>query len=124
MREKAEPPLVAEIAMKLRPIRDWILIKPIVEPTDEEGFRRSEGGIILMPAAKPETEMMTIDVEGEVSRTEAEVIAVGPGVAPKFDMWGLKPGDLIQHSPNGINYIPVGDQIYGFLRRDSVIGLI
>jgi co-chaperonin GroES (HSP10) len=110
--------------ISLRPIRDWILVKPLVDPTDEEGFRRSEGGIILLAAQRPESEMMTIDVEGEVSGTEAEVVAVGPGLAPDFDMWDIKPGDVIQHSPNGCPYFEFEGAGYRFLRRDSIVGLV
>jgi co-chaperonin GroES (HSP10) len=114
--------------MKFRPILDWILIKPKVEPCDEEGFRRSEGGIILMPAAKPDNPLMTVDVEKDVVDTEAVIVALGPG---KFDnkgrwqdMWGLQPGDVITHSPNGITYFEDDGVHYAVLRRDSIVGKV
>jgi co-chaperonin GroES (HSP10) len=112
--------------MKIRPITDWILVKPIVEGADEDGFRKSEGGIVLLPKARPDTALMGIDREKQTEDLTAEVIAVGPGkVMPNGrneGMWGIEPGDVVLHSPNGCPFFEFEGQFYRMVRRDSVVG--
>jgi len=113
--------------MKIRPINDWILVRPVaLDDIGEDGFRKSAGGIVLLPPEKPNTEIYTVDRDSGLGDLEAVILALGPGKVDKkgrnTGMWGLQVGDRIMHSPNGAQSFEFEGQWLRMLRRDSVVG--
>lgn len=94
--------------MKLRPLSDKIVVKPL------EAAETVKGGIIIPDSAKEKPQ-------------EAEVIAVGPG---KLDDSGkrlpmdVKVGDKILHSKYGGDEFKLDDVEYKILSQDDVMAVI
>ncbi len=94
--------------MKIKPLRDNILLEPVRE-------EKKKSGIIL-----PET------VEKERPE-KAKVLAVGPG---KFDQHGkripldVKKGDVVLFTKYGPNEIKVEDKEYLIAKEEDILAII
>ena len=94
--------------MKIKPLRDNILLEPVKE-------EKKKGGIIL-----PET----VDKERP---EKGRVLAVGPG---KFDKDGkripmeVKKGNVVLFTKYGPNEIKVGDKEYLIAKEEDILAVI
>jgi len=94
--------------MKIKPLRDNVLLEPIKE-------EKKKGGIIL-----PET------VEKERPE-KGRVLAVGPG---KFDKNGkripfdVRKGNVVLFTKYGPNEIKVGDKEYLIAKEEDILAII
>ena len=94
--------------MKIKPLRDNVLLEPIKE-------EKKKGGIIL-----PET------VEKERPE-KGRVLAVGPG---KFDKDGkripldVRKGNVVLFTKYGPNEIKVGDKEYLIAKEEDILAII
>lgn len=94
--------------MRIKPLRDNILLEPLKE-------EKKKGGIIL-----PET------VEKERPE-KGRVLAVGPG---KFDKNGkripmdVKKGDIVLFTKYGPNEIKIGDKEYLIAKEEDILAII
>lgn len=94
--------------MKLKPLGDRILVKPLEEKEVKKG------GIIIPDTAKEKPQ-------------EGEVVAVGPG---KTDDKGnkiamnVKPGDKVIYGKYSGNEIKIDDIDYMIMNEDDVYGII
>ena len=94
--------------MKVRPLHDRILIKPLEE---EE---KSRDGIIIPDTAKEKP-------------MEGTVIAVGKGrILKDGKIWGVdvKKGDRILISKYAGTEVKIGEEEYLIMREDDVLGVI
>ena len=94
--------------MKVRPLHDRILIKPLEE---EE---KSRDGIIIPDTAKEKP-------------MEGTVIAVGKGrILKDGKIWGVdvKKGDRILISKYVGTEVKIGEEEYVIVREDEVLGII
>ena len=93
--------------MKIKPLRDQVLLEPLKE-------ERKKGGIIL-----PET------VQKERPE-KAKVVAVGPGkvVDGKLVPVDLKKGDVVLFTKYGPNEIKVDDKEYLIAREEDILAVI
>lgn len=93
--------------MKIKPLRDQVLLEPLKE-------ERKKGGIIL-----PET------VQKERPE-KAKVVAVGPGkiVDGKLVPIALKKGDLVLFTKYGPNEIKIDDQEYLIAREEDILAIL
>ncbi len=94
--------------MKMRPLHDRILLKPLEE---EE---KSRGGIIIPDTAKEKP-------------MEGTVIAVGKGrILKGGKIWGVdvKKGDRLLFSRYAGTEIKIGGEEYLIMREDDVLGLL
>ncbi|OGN12230.1 MAG: co-chaperone GroES [Candidatus Yanofskybacteria bacterium RIFCSPHIGHO2_02_FULL_43_15c] len=93
--------------MKIKPLRDQVLLEPLKE-------EKKKGGIIL-----PET------VTKERPE-KAKVIAVGPGkmVDGKLVSIDLKKGDIVLFTKYGPNEIKVDEKEYLIAREEDILAII
>lgn len=104
--------------MKIKPLQDWALIRPI------EGPEKSGGGIIIPDAAREQPQ-------------EGEVMSIGEGkyVEPKegkektkkektFMKTILKPGDRILYEKYAARKIKVDNEELVLVREEDVLGCI
>lgn len=93
--------------MKIKPLRDQVLLEPLKE-------ERKKGGIIL-----PET------VQKERPE-KAKVIAVGPGriADGKLVPMSLKKGDMVLFTKYGPNEIKVDDKEYLIAREEDILAIV
>ena len=93
--------------MKIRPLRDQVLLEPLRE-------EHKKGGIIL-----PETVSKERPEKGKV-------IAVGPGktVDGKLVPMGLKKGDHVLFTKYGPNEIKVDEKEYLICREEDILAII
>ena len=94
--------------MKVRPLHNRILIKPLEEK------EKSRGGIIIPDTAKEKP-------------MEGRVIAVGKGrILKDGKIWGgdVKKGDRILFSKYGGTEVKIGEEEYLIMREDDVLGVI
>ena len=93
--------------MKIKPLRDQVLLEPLKE-------EKKKGGIIL-----PET------VQKERPE-KAKVIAVGPGkiVDGKLVPISLKKGDVVLFTKYGPNEIKVDEKEYLIAREEDILAVL
>ncbi|MDP3731138.1 MAG: co-chaperone GroES [bacterium] len=93
--------------MKIKPLRDQVLLEPIKE-------ERKKGGIIL-----PET------VQKERPE-KAKVIAVGPGKVSdgKLVPIDLKKGDVVLFTKYGPNEIKIDEKEYLIAREEDILAVL
>ena len=93
--------------MKIKPLRDQVLLEPIKE-------ERKKGGIIL-----PET------VQKERPE-KAKVVAVGPGKVSdgKLVPIDLKKGDVVLFTKYGPNEIKVDEKAYLIAREEDILAVL
>jgi len=94
--------------MKLKPLGDHIVVKPL----EEEEVKK--GGIIIPDTAKEKP-------------SKGEVIAVGPGKVldnGKRKEMEVKVGDKIIYSKYGGNEIKIGDEEYLIMNEEDVLAVI
>ena len=93
--------------MKIKPLRDQVLLEPLKE-------ERKKGGIIL-----PET------VQKERPE-KAKVIAVGPGKVSdgKLVPIDLKKGDVVLFTKYGPNEIKVDEKEYLIAREEDILAVL
>lgn len=93
--------------MKIKPLRDQVLLEPLKE-------ERKKGGIIL-----PET------VQKERPE-KAKVIATGPGriADGKLVPMSLKKGDMVLFTKYGPNEIKVDDKEYLIAREEDILAIV
>lgn len=93
--------------MKIKPLRDQVLLEPLKE-------ERKKGGIIL-----PET------VQKERPE-KAKVIAVGPGriADGKLVPMSLKKGDVVLFTKYGPNEIKVDEKEYLIAREEDILAVL
>jgi len=97
-----------EIAMKIRPLHDRIIMKRI--PEDE----KTKGGIIIPDTAKEKP-------------LEGLVVAVGNGKVledGRMRPLDIKPGDRVLFSKYAGNEVKIDGEEHLMLREDDVLGVI
>jgi len=94
--------------MKIKPLGDRVLVKPLEE--DEV----QKGGIIIPDTAKEKPQ-------------EGEVIAVGTGKRDddgKLIPFNVKKGDRVLMPKYGGTEVKIGDKDYQIVREDDILGII
>ena len=94
--------------VKIKPIHDWVLVKPIEE---KEQVR---GGIIIPDSAKEKPQ-------------EAEVIALGSGKKDengKVMPFEVKVGDRVLITQYGGREVKVEGEKYTLVREDDILGVV
>ncbi len=93
--------------MKIKPLRDQVLIEPIKEEV-------RKGGIIL-----PDTVHKERPEQGKV-------IAAGPGriVDGKLQPLGVKKGDMVLFTKYGPNNIKVDDKEYLIAKEEDILAIV
>lgn len=93
----------------IRPLRNWLCIKP------DECATKSEGGILLPPKELERDEIAS-----------GTVLAVGPGEltrkGTRETMWDIRVGNRVRYSQRGsVSTNDCGNPVL-MIRRDAVIG--
>ena len=93
--------------MKIKPLRDQVLLEPLKE-------ERKKGSIILPDTVQKERP------------EKAKVIAVGPGkiIDGKLVPVNLKKGDVVLFTKYSPNEIKVDDKEYLIAKEEDILGII
>jgi chaperonin GroES len=103
--------------MKIRPLNDWVLIRPDLE---EE---KSAGGIVIPDSAKEKPRI-------------GEVLAIGPGrmkeehdkkgkaTGKKFEKTVVKPGNRVFYDKYGGTQIEMDQEELLMIREEDILGLV
>jgi len=100
-------PFVYYIAMKIKPLRDQVLIQPLKEEVKKGG--------ILLP-----------DTVSKERPEKGKIVAVGPGktVDGKTVPMSVKRGDIVLFTKYGPNEIKVDGKDYLVAREEDVLAIV
>ena len=103
--------------MKVKPLQDWVVIRP------QEADEKSAGGIIIPDVAKEKPERGEVLAVGEGKNVE-EKDAKGKVKEKKFVKTTLKEGDQILYEKYAARKIELDNEELVLVREEDVLGLI
>jgi len=93
--------------MKIKPLNDRVLLKPL------KAEEKTKGGIILPESAKEKPQ-------------EAKVVAVGKGkiIDGKRQEMSVKEGDIVIYSKYAGDDIKIDDEEYTLIEEDKILAIV